>query len=336
MTQLTRRSCLTLGVVLGTRPLVFAQPDPAANPAPSFCPCVDPIDRYVAWTGGWRGRPNDPALWSPLCEWVASLTAATRPPIPAPFQDAADLIRAAQNPPVVTSAAFAVAPLREGAHACRSTLAIAREISIPFPLRFASALVSRGKVTGDDLNDCVVIANGDIEVEGAERSIVVADGDLTLRGAVRQSVVIARGDIRLHSAWGSSVVAGGRVISIHPWARNREAAQRAPDHNHTYRGGVTNAFGLVRFTSAADLGVEVVSELGGPVRVAASVPGGLFPQRAFHPGDELLRVGDTPLASAREFRRLVRDAAAVGREVVVSARRDGQPFTARVAGRSTP
>jgi hypothetical protein len=302
----------------------------------SFCPCVDPIDRYVAWTGGWRGRADDTDLWAPLCDWVASLTAATRQPIPAPFQEAEDLISAAQNPPVVARRAFTVPTLTPTAHACRSAVVVAPEIVIPGPLRLASAMVSRGAVTGDDLRYCVLVANGNVDVRGVEQSVVVADGDLTLRGAVRQSVVIARGDIRVFGALRSSVVAGGRVISIHPWALGREAAGRAPDHNHTYRGGVTNAFGLVRFTSAAELGVEVVSELGGSVRVAASVPGGLFPQRAFRPGDELLRVGDAPLASAREFRRLVRDAAAVGREVVVSARRDGQPFTARVAGRSVP
>ncbi len=97
--------------------------------------------------------------------------------------------------------------------------------------------------------------------------------------------------------------------------------------------GTANPFGVVRFTPAADLGVDAVSGFAGPVRVATSGPGGLFRHGAFHAGDEILRVGDTPVASADEFRRIVRDAAAIGREVVVSARRAGRPFSARAGGR---
>ncbi|HYH65080.1 MAG TPA: hypothetical protein VD866_10335 [Urbifossiella sp.] len=112
----------------------------------SFCPCVDPIDRYVAWTDGWRGRAADPALWAPLCDWVAGLTAATRQPIPTPFQDPDDLLRAALDPAVVTRSAFTVPTLTPTALACRSAVAIAPEIVIPYPLRYPSVLVSRGRV----------------------------------------------------------------------------------------------------------------------------------------------------------------------------------------------
>ncbi|HYH65081.1 MAG TPA: hypothetical protein VD866_10340 [Urbifossiella sp.] len=183
------------------------------------------------------------------------------------------------------------------------------------------------------MRDCVVIANGSVNLGRVHRSIVIADGELTLRGPVYESIVVGRADIRVFAASRSSVVAGGRLINIHPNAQIREALERVP--NHTYRGETADAFGLVRFTTVADLGVDTVSEFTGGVRVTASLPGGLLPHRAFHAGDEIVRVGETPVASAFEFRRLVRDSAAVGREIVVLARRAGRPFAVRVGPASS-
>lgn len=324
MMRLTRRSCLTLGVVVGVRPLIFAQPDSVPNPVPRPPGrAAEPIDRCVAATAGWRGPADAPRLWEPFCRFVGLLSDATGRPIPRAFWAADDLLGAAQFPPTYACEPY-TAPLRQpGSLFARPTVVVAPEVTIPGPVR-QSLIVSRGSVRGKDVTDSVVIANGDVEIDQTDRALVIADGRVSLRGAARYSIIISRQHLTLFLPVRSTVAAGGRVLLTHPDPR------RALGREETVLEGDVNPFGVVRFTSAADLGVDAVSEFAGTVRVAASVPGGLFARGAFHRGDELLRVGDVPVASADDFRRLVRDAAAVRREVVVSARRDGRPFAVRV------
>jgi hypothetical protein len=156
--------------------------------------------------------------------------------------------------------------------------------------------VTRGWAT---LGGSVIFCNGDVDVFCVDNCIVIATGDVRIHSSAGGSLVIGAGDVLASFCDCSVVVSRGRFDRVQD------------DRRSVVRAGDVDFFRGWRLLSRADTGAELVSVFG-LVWVAAVTPGSPFDRAGVRGGDFVTRVDDTPVWSVQEAHRLL-CRAAVGR-----------------------
>jgi hypothetical protein len=157
----------------------------------------------------------------------------------------------------------------------------------------------------------VLLLNGDLKMGDPP-------GSITQTGAISQSVIFCDGDVRTKRIRHSVIVATGKVTSNKHLTKDSVIVAKA-----------RNPLPFLRLFETADVGVEIAAADRG-VQVKRVRPGGPFDKAGVRAGDRITALGETPVASAEQFRRLLRGKVAARAEAAVTVRRGGKDLQFRI------
>jgi hypothetical protein len=191
-------------------------------------------------------------------------------------------------------------------------------------------VVSRGPVRAAAcINEALVLVTGDVTSgHDANSSVIVCDGDVRTKKLSR-CVIVARGNITVEgNAQSCTLVAGGKVTItlFQPF--------EDPNPAHAFLRRVVisekdaNPLGFVRFFELAQVGLTV-KVAGDGVAVEAVAAGSAAEKAGLKAGDVVIEARDKKPSDAETLRRSVRDALAVG-EATVKVRRGKETLTVQL------
>ena len=161
---------------------------------------------------------------------------------------------------------------------------------------------------------CTVLALGPIEVDFASNSVFISDQDVKLMGGVTQVLVISRGTVTLDGAIFHSGIFG----------RDRIFTDRADFIKSTVNRHLPLALGkFPKFFELTEAGIEVVAEKR-VLRIDKVSDSKLFARAGLQADDLIKAVDEEPVKSVEDLRRRLRQAAALGDEVVLHVWRSGK------------
>jgi PDZ domain len=215
----------------------------------------------------------------------------------------------------------------EPAHSVGYSLAVVRD-GLPPPApgflrkHWGMALFTNADVELGELSQCFVLSDGDVTKWGNdvfqefEYSLVIARGtvrdDVVLQG--RNSCVSVGGDLR------AKFIDGTNKCAVFTGGAANLSGQKKHQPELVKSGVKENPFGI-RFFETDELGVRAEDADGGArlVRVDA---GSVLAAHGLKAGDVVVRIDETRVPNAKEFRRELRRAA-VGGSAVFWVRGDG-------------
>jgi hypothetical protein len=185
---------------------------------------------------------------------------------------------------------------------------------------FQAIVVANGDIGFDHgIGESIVITAGSITCLQVNDSILMAGGDIHVEGNVTRCHISARGKIEAGAIYSSTALAGKTVESM---VIGRDSKAR---RDSTVRERAKHLPELIRFFDPASLGVDVKAGRGG-VKVT-DLLSGPFSRAGTKVNDVVVAVDNTAVEAAGEaterFRNLVRHALVQGRGTF-SVRRNGE------------
>jgi hypothetical protein len=152
-------------------------------------------------------------------------------------------------------------------------------------------------------------------------AVLLLNGDLKLEsivGNISESVIFCDGDVKTERIRRSVIIATGKVTSNKHLTKDSVIVEKAG-----------NPLPFLKLFESADVGVEVASADNG-VQVKQVRPGSPFAKAGVRAEDRITALGETPVGSAEQFRRLLRGKVAARAEATVTVRRGAKDLQFRL------
>ena len=287
------------------------------------------IDLLVANSSVWELPASEERLWLPTFELGKRVAEQGKLRWPLEHKGGSDFTTflAGYDPTLMKTET----PFREPPAVGKNKLGACRRIAIVSPEVTTtrtisdSLVISRGLVQSKGVGWSVIFANGDVLCDDdLTNAVVISGGDIRLKRLNKDSVLIARGNITAPVALGCTLLAGGTITFT-----EKKWTPQDPNLQNIVKEGESKPLGFITFFELSQIGLEATDK-DKAVRVAKFTDASPLRKAGVAVGDVVMKVNGTPVATAEELRRALRDATATKGEATLNVGRDGKATDIRV------